>query len=50
LIQEVHPDADAEYLAGALLAPLAADLYVHQRREREMTTERIKMGLDELLD
>jgi hypothetical protein len=29
---------------------LAADLYVHQRREREMTTERIKMGLDELLD
>ena len=50
LIQAVHPDADAEYLAGALLAPLAADLYVHQRREREMTTERIKMGLDELLD
>jgi hypothetical protein len=50
LIQEDNPDADAEYLAEALLAPLAADLYVHQRREQEMTIERIKMGLDELLD
>ena len=49
LIHEARPDADAEYLAEALLAPLAADLYVHQRREQEMSTERIKAGLDEIL-
>jgi AcrR family transcriptional regulator len=49
LIQEARPDADAEYLAEALLASLAADLYVHQRREHELSIERIKGGLDEFL-
>ncbi|MGH7458926.1 MAG: TetR/AcrR family transcriptional regulator [Longimicrobiaceae bacterium] len=49
LIREVHPDADTEYLAEALLAPLAADLYVHQRREQGMNIGRIKAGLDQLL-
>jgi AcrR family transcriptional regulator len=49
LIHEARPDADAEYLAEALLAPLSADLYAHQRRDQEMSTERIKAGLDEIL-
>lgn len=49
LIREARPDADAEYLAEALLAPLAAEVYSHQRRERAMDVERIKAGLDELL-
>ncbi len=49
LVREAWPDADAEYLAGALLAPLAAEVYSHQRRERGMDVERIKAGLDELL-
>ncbi len=49
LVREARPDADAEYLAEALLAPLAAGIYAHQRRERGMSTERIKSGLDELL-
>lgn len=49
LIQEARPNADAEYLAEALLAPLAAEVYSHQRRERGMDVERIKAGLDELL-
>ncbi len=49
LVREARPDADAQYLAEALLAPLAADLYAHQRRERGMSPERIKSGLDELL-
>ncbi|MBT2212444.1 TetR/AcrR family transcriptional regulator [Actinomadura sp. NEAU-AAG7] len=49
LIRAVRPGADALYLADALLAPLAAHLYVHQRRTRGMPVERIKAGLDDLL-
>ena len=49
LVREARPEADAEYLAEALLAPLAADLYAYQRRERGMSPERVKSGLDELL-
>ena len=49
LVREARPEADAEYLAEALLAPLAAALYAHQRRERGMSPERVKSGLDELL-
>lgn len=49
LVRRARPDADAEYLAEALLAPLASDLYAHQRKERGMSPERIKAGLDELL-
>lgn len=49
LVREARPDADARYLAEALLAPLSTDLYAHQRRERGMSPERIKSGLDELL-
>ena len=49
LVREARPEADAGYLAEALLAPLATALYAHQRRERGMSPERIKSGLDELL-
>ncbi|WP_395110000.1 TetR/AcrR family transcriptional regulator [Actinomadura sp. SCN-SB] len=47
LIGELRPGLDAHYLADALLAPLAAELFVHQRRT--MSLERIKDGLDTLL-
>lgn len=49
LISEARPDADAHYLADALLAPLAAGLFVHHRHEQGMTPGRIKAGLDDLL-
>ncbi|TYB42507.1 TetR/AcrR family transcriptional regulator [Actinomadura chibensis] len=48
LIGEVRPDADAAYLADALLAPFAANLFLHQRRTRGMPLDRIKDGLDAL--
>lgn len=49
LIAAARPDADADYLADALLAPLAANLLVHQWRERRMDSARIRRGLDALL-
>ncbi|MFD0899123.1 TetR/AcrR family transcriptional regulator [Actinomadura sediminis] len=50
LIERVSPAADADYLADALLAPLAANLFRHQRHARGMDVPRIKAGLDDLLD
>lgn len=49
LIAEARPEADARYLADALLAPLAAGLYTFQRRDDGMEIGRIKSGLDALL-
>ncbi|TDC53651.1 TetR/AcrR family transcriptional regulator [Actinomadura sp. KC345] len=50
LIGRIRPDADAAYLADALLAPLAANLFLHQRRERGMALDRVKAGLDALAE
>lgn len=49
LVRRACPDADAEYLAQALMAPLASGLYAHLRRERGMNPDRIKAGMDRLL-
>ncbi|TDD92626.1 TetR/AcrR family transcriptional regulator [Actinomadura rubrisoli] len=49
LITEARPGADAFYLADALLAPLAAGLFTHQRQHDGMSSRRIKAGLDDLL-
>lgn len=49
LVHEASPDADAEYLAQAFLAPLAAGTFVRQRLEQGMTPSRIKAGLDDLV-
>jgi hypothetical protein len=35
LVRDAVPEADAEYLADVLLAPLRADFFVYQRRVRE---------------
>ncbi|WP_028922771.1 TetR/AcrR family transcriptional regulator [Pseudonocardia acaciae] len=49
LIADARPDADAYYLADALLAPLAAGLFTHQRNHDGMSLDRIKAGLDDLV-
>lgn len=49
LIAELRPDADAAFLADALLAPFAPSLIDHQCRARGFSPERIKSGFDQLL-
>ena len=49
LISEIRADVDAEFLADALLAPLATNLYLHQRQVRGLSTDRIRRGLAALL-
>ncbi|WP_035770570.1 TetR/AcrR family transcriptional regulator [Arthrobacter castelli] len=49
LIAQARPEADATYLADALLAPLAAGLYTHQRHHDQMSRDRIKAGLNNLI-
>jgi AcrR family transcriptional regulator len=41
--------ADATYLADALLAVLGGGLFLHQRQDLQFSTDRIKIGLDQLL-
>ncbi|PSK96505.1 TetR family transcriptional regulator [Murinocardiopsis flavida] len=50
LIAAARPGADAGYLADALLSPLEAALYLHQRRDRAMDPERIRAGLRDVVD
>ncbi|KAB2341507.1 TetR/AcrR family transcriptional regulator [Actinomadura rudentiformis] len=49
LVGQIRPDADAEYLADALLAPLAANLFRYQRHRRGLSLARIKEGLNDLV-
>lgn len=46
---ESHDGVDVDYLADALLAPLDAELYRHQRATG-MTAQRVKAGLHTLID
>ncbi|MFB4313954.1 TetR/AcrR family transcriptional regulator [Actinomadura sp. 21ATH] len=48
LLERIRPGADTAYLADALLAPFAANLFRYQRRT--MSLDRIKSGLDHLID
>lgn len=49
LIGRIRPEADVRWLADALLAPLAANLYGYQRRTGGMSVARVKAGYDDLL-
>jgi AcrR family transcriptional regulator len=49
LLREARPDADAEYLADALLAALASELVLFLRTDRGMELDRVKAGWSELV-
>jgi hypothetical protein len=49
LIEELDPCLDADYHADSLLAVLAADQYLHLRRGRGMSVERIREGWDSVV-
>jgi AcrR family transcriptional regulator len=50
LLGQARPEADAQYLADALLAPLSVTLIEYQRREQGASYVSIKAGLDQLLE
>lgn len=49
LLTAADPNAETVYLAEALLAVIGAGLYLHQRQELQLSPDRIKTGLDQLL-
>ena len=49
LLTELDPRLDAAYHADSLLAVLAADQYLFLRRERGMSTERLRAGWDSVV-
>lgn len=50
LIRESDPELDATYTAEALLAPLAAEVVLHQLRTTEMTLARLADGWEALVN
>jgi AcrR family transcriptional regulator len=44
------PGDSTDYLADALMAPLAADFFVYQRRARQMSVDEIRAGWHRLAD
>jgi AcrR family transcriptional regulator len=49
LIRDAAPEADADYLADVLLAPLAARFHLYMRRAREFDLERLETGYEDLV-
>ena len=49
LVRDAAPDCDADYVADALLAPLAADFHLYLRRVRELPLERVADGYEDLV-
>jgi AcrR family transcriptional regulator len=49
LLREARPEADAEYLADALLGALASELVLFLRTDRDMDLERVKEGWTDLV-
>lgn len=49
LVSQARPDADADYVSDLLLIALSAQLFVHQRRAREMDVSELKAGFADLV-
>jgi hypothetical protein len=49
LLRQVRPEADATVLAHLLLAPFVPSLLEHLVVDGQLTPERIKAGIDDLL-
>ncbi len=49
LIRDAAPDLDADYTAEALLAPLGAEVVLHQLRQPGMTTDRLAAGWEAIV-
>jgi AcrR family transcriptional regulator len=49
LVREAAPEADADYLADVLLAPLGAAFHLYQRRARELPLDRLEDGYEQLV-
>jgi AcrR family transcriptional regulator len=50
LLEAAAPGIDAAWFAEMILAPLAADLYYHQRYELGVTPERLRQNLTDAVD
>ena len=50
LLEAAAPGIDAAWFAELILAPLAADLFYHQRYELGVTPERLRQNLAEAVD
>jgi AcrR family transcriptional regulator len=49
LIREAAPEADADYLADVLLAPLGAHFHLYMRRARGLPLDRVEAGYEDLV-
>jgi AcrR family transcriptional regulator len=49
LVREADPECDADYITEVLLAPLAATVFIYQRRTRGMSLARVKQGYEWLV-
>ena len=49
LIRECDIDCDVDYMADALLAPLAPPVYLYQRNARQMPVSQIEAGYEQLV-
>lgn len=50
LVREADPSLDAEYVTEALLTPLAADVFMYQRRRVGLDFERVCAGYGQLAE
>jgi AcrR family transcriptional regulator len=49
LVREAAPELDDEYVAEALLTPLAPETFLYLRKGRELPLERIEAGYEQLV-